>query len=191
MLKAVRISAPERVYSAYPHELSGGMGQRAMIAMMLSPGPDLLIADEPTSALDVTVQMQVLAIIDELVTSRGMGLIFISHDLNLVALVLRSRADHVCGTDRRDLSCQRAASGAPPLHARALGLPAARRPTGIGAAGARPRSGLGAVAHGRRERSDALSPRSVGRVWSRRRPVCGRQSRELRRCGRGMVRPRR
>jgi peptide/nickel transport system ATP-binding protein len=85
MLEAVRIRDPERVYAAYPHELSGGMGQRAMIAMMLAPGPDLLIADEPTSALDVTVQMQVLAILDELVTSRGMGLIFISHDLNLVS----------------------------------------------------------------------------------------------------------
>lgn len=85
MLEAVRIRDPGRVYGAYPHELSGGMGQRAMIAMMLAPDPDLLIADEPTSALDVTVQMQVLAIIDELVSSRGMGLIFISHDLNLVA----------------------------------------------------------------------------------------------------------
>lgn len=84
-LRAVRIRDPERVYRAYPHELSGGMGQRIMIAMMLVPGPDLLIADEPTSALDVTVQMQVLAIIDDLVTQRGMGLIFISHDLNLVA----------------------------------------------------------------------------------------------------------
>jgi peptide/nickel transport system ATP-binding protein len=84
-LHAVRIRNPERVYRAYPHELSGGMGQRIMIAMMLAPGPDLLIADEPTSALDVTVQMQVLAIIDDLVTQRGMGLIFISHDLNLVA----------------------------------------------------------------------------------------------------------
>jgi peptide/nickel transport system ATP-binding protein len=85
MLEAVRIRDPERVYAAYPHQLSGGMGQRAMIAMMLAPDPALLIADEPTSALDVTIQMQVLAIIDELVTSRGMGLIFISHDLNLVA----------------------------------------------------------------------------------------------------------
>jgi peptide/nickel transport system ATP-binding protein len=85
MLAAVRIRDPERVYSAYPHELSGGMGQRAMIAMMLIRDPDLLIADEPTSALDVTVQMQVLAIIDDLVSRRGMGLIFISHDLNLVA----------------------------------------------------------------------------------------------------------
>jgi peptide/nickel transport system ATP-binding protein len=85
MLDAVKIRDPERVYALYPHEVSGGMGQRIMIAMMLIPDPDLLIADEPTSALDVTVQMQVLAILDDLVTKRGMGLIFISHDLNLVA----------------------------------------------------------------------------------------------------------
>jgi peptide/nickel transport system ATP-binding protein len=85
MLRAVRIRDAERVYGAYPHEVSGGMGQRIMIAMMLVPGPDLLIADEPTSALDATVQMQVLAILDDLVTQRGMGLIFISHDLGLVA----------------------------------------------------------------------------------------------------------
>jgi peptide/nickel transport system ATP-binding protein len=84
ILKAVRIRDPERVYNAYPHELSGGMGQRVMTAMMLVTNPLLLIADEPTSALDVTVRMQVLAIIDDLVTQRGMGLIFISHDLNLV-----------------------------------------------------------------------------------------------------------
>jgi peptide/nickel transport system ATP-binding protein len=85
MLAAVRIREPERVWDLYPHEVSGGMGQRIMIAMMLIPEPDLLIADEPTSALDVTVQTQVLAIIDDLVSQRGMGLIFISHDLNLVA----------------------------------------------------------------------------------------------------------
>jgi len=85
MLKAVRIRDPERVMRAFPHEVSGGMGQRIMIAMMLAPDPDILIADEPTSALDVTVQLQVLAILDDLVTQRGMGLIFISHDLPLVA----------------------------------------------------------------------------------------------------------
>ena len=85
MLAAVRIRDPERVYRAYPHEVSGGMGQRIMIAMMLIPDPDLLIADEPTSALDVTVRLQVLAILDDLVTERGMGLIFISHDLRLVS----------------------------------------------------------------------------------------------------------
>lgn len=85
MLEAVQIRDPERVYDTYPHEVSGGMGQRIMIAMMLVPEPDLLIADEPTSALDVTVQMQVLAVMDKLVKEKGMGLIFISHDLNLVA----------------------------------------------------------------------------------------------------------
>ncbi|MDB5526488.1 MAG: peptide transporter ATP-binding protein [Rhizobium sp.] len=85
MLEAVRISDPDRVAGLYPHELSGGMGQRVMIAMMLIPEPDLLIADEPTSALDVSVQKQVLDIIDDLVTRKGMGLIFISHDLNLVS----------------------------------------------------------------------------------------------------------
>lgn len=85
MLEAVSIRDPERVLKAYPHELSGGMGQRIMIAMMLIPEPQILIADEPTSALDVSVQTQVLRIMDRLVAQRGMGLIFISHDLNLVS----------------------------------------------------------------------------------------------------------
>ena len=84
-LEAVQIDDPQRVYKLYPHEVSGGMGQRAMIAMMLIANPELLIADEPTSALDVTVQLQVLAIMDALVIKRGMGLIFISHDLRLVS----------------------------------------------------------------------------------------------------------
>jgi peptide/nickel transport system ATP-binding protein len=85
MLDAVQIRDPKRVFGAYPHELSGGMGQRAMIAMMLMTEPDLLIADEPTSALDVTVQIEVLRILDRLVGDRGMSLIFISHDLRLVS----------------------------------------------------------------------------------------------------------
>lgn len=84
-LEAVQIRDVDRVMAAYPHELSGGMGQRVMIAMMLIPEPDLLIADEPTSALDVTVQAEVLSILDRLVRDRGMGLIFVSHDLRLVA----------------------------------------------------------------------------------------------------------
>jgi peptide/nickel transport system ATP-binding protein len=84
-LAAVQIDDPERVYALHAHEVSGGMGQRAMIAMMLIANPELLIADEPTSALDVTVQLQVLAILDGLVRQRGMGLIFISHDLRLVS----------------------------------------------------------------------------------------------------------
>ncbi|MCV9937535.1 ABC transporter ATP-binding protein [Boseaceae bacterium BT-24-1] len=91
MLEAVQIREPGRVYDLYPHEVSGGMGQRVMIAMMLIAEPEILIADEPTSALDVTVQLQVLKILDDLVTSRGMGLIFISHDLHLV----RSFCDRV------------------------------------------------------------------------------------------------
>ncbi|KQQ60947.1 peptide ABC transporter ATP-binding protein [Rhizobium sp. Leaf311] len=85
MLEAVQIREPERVFGLYPHEVSGGMGQRVMIAMMLVCGPELLIADEPTSALDVTVQLEVLDILDKLVRDRGMGLIFISHDLRLVS----------------------------------------------------------------------------------------------------------
>ena len=85
MLETVQIREPDRVYDLYPHEVSGGMGQRVMIAMMLIAEPELLIADEPTSALDVTVQLDVLAILDQLVAERGMGLIFISHDLRLVS----------------------------------------------------------------------------------------------------------
>lgn len=84
-LVSVQIRDPERVFDLYPHEVSGGMGQRVMIATMLVCGPELLIADEPTSALDVTVQLEVLDILDKLVRDRGMGLIFVSHDLRLVS----------------------------------------------------------------------------------------------------------
>jgi len=84
MLEAVHIRDPQRVYRLYPHEVSGGMGQRIMIAMMLAPSPGLLIADEPTSALDVTVRLEVLAIIDRLLADRHMAFILISHDLELV-----------------------------------------------------------------------------------------------------------
>ena len=85
LMESVRIRNPERVYKLFPHEISGGMGQRIMIAMMLVAGPKLVIADEPTSALDVTVRMEVLSVLDEMVSSRHVGLLFISHDLNLVA----------------------------------------------------------------------------------------------------------
>ncbi|MGJ8527370.1 ABC transporter ATP-binding protein [Maritalea sp.] len=85
MLDVVRIREPEKVYDLYPHQVSGGMGQRIMIAMMLITDPQVMIADEPTSALDVTVQMQVLALLDDMVRERGMGLVLISHDLNLVS----------------------------------------------------------------------------------------------------------
>ena len=91
MLEAVKIRDPQRVFDQYPHQVSGGMGQRVMIAMMLIPEPQMIIADEPTSALDVTVRLQVLAILDDLVAAKGLGLIFITHDLNLV----RSFCDRV------------------------------------------------------------------------------------------------
>ncbi|AOJ07065.1 ABC transporter ATP-binding protein [Burkholderia mayonis] len=83
-LAAVEIRDPARVADAYPHELSGGMGQRVMIAMMVSTGPRLLVADEPTSALDVAVSMQVLAVLDDMIARHRTGLVFISHDLPLV-----------------------------------------------------------------------------------------------------------
>jgi peptide/nickel transport system ATP-binding protein len=84
MLEQVRVRDPHKVYERYPHEVSGGMGQRIMIAMMLIPNPEVVIADEPTSALDVSVRAQVLSVMDDLVGQRDLGLIFISHDLNLV-----------------------------------------------------------------------------------------------------------
>lgn len=85
MLEAVNIRDPQRVFGLYPHEISGGMGQRIMIAMMLIPEPDLIIADEPTSALDVTVRQQVLGVLDALLERRNTGLLFITHDLSLVS----------------------------------------------------------------------------------------------------------
>jgi peptide/nickel transport system ATP-binding protein len=85
LLDQVKIRYARQVASSYAHEVSGGMGQRVMIAMMLAPDPELLIADEPTSALDATVQAEILRLIEELVSERGMGLILISHDLPLVS----------------------------------------------------------------------------------------------------------
>ncbi len=84
MLAKVHIRDPQRVYHLYPHEVSGGMGQRIMIAMMVITHPQVIIADEPTSALDVSVRQQVLSVLQELVEQQEMGLIFVSHDLHLV-----------------------------------------------------------------------------------------------------------
>lgn len=91
MLEAVKIRDVDRAMRAYPHELSGGQRQRVLIAMAIAGRPRVVIADEPTTALDVTVQSQVLALINELRRELGFGLVFVSHDLGLVSRT----ADHV------------------------------------------------------------------------------------------------
>lgn len=87
MLKRVRIPSPERRLKAYPHEMSGGMRQRAMIALALACRPKLLLADEPTTALDATVQIQILLLLRELQQEFGMGMIFVTHDIGVAVEV--------------------------------------------------------------------------------------------------------
>jgi peptide/nickel transport system ATP-binding protein len=85
MLEAVNLPDPEKILAAYPHQISGGQRQRAMIAMALALEPDVLIADEPTTALDVTTQAQILALIRDIQRKKGMGVIFVTHDFGVVA----------------------------------------------------------------------------------------------------------
>ena len=85
MIKLVGIPAPEKVFKSYPHELSGGMRQRVMIAMALACQPSLLICDEPTTALDVTVQAQILQIIGRMKTETGTAVMLITHDMGVVS----------------------------------------------------------------------------------------------------------
>lgn len=88
LLEAVALPEPARIISAYPHEISGGQRQRVAIAMALACRPQLLIADEPTTALDVTTQAEILKLLDRLVRERNMALLFISHDLPVVAKIV-------------------------------------------------------------------------------------------------------
>ncbi|MDO9591914.1 MAG: peptide ABC transporter ATP-binding protein [Firmicutes bacterium HGW-Firmicutes-10] len=97
MLAAVKISNPEEVVNMYPFQLSGGMNQRVMIAMALACQPKLLIADEPTTALDVTIQAQILRLMNELKTEFGASIIFITHDLGVINQMADDVAVMYCG----------------------------------------------------------------------------------------------
>jgi len=137
LLAAVGLPEPQRLLRAYPHQLSGGMRQRVLIAMALAGEPALLVADEPTTALDVTVQAQVLALIRGLVRARGLALILISHDLGVVAATCARVAVMYAGTVVEEAPTAELLDR--PLHPYAAGLIAAvpdlerpdARPAGI------------------------------------------------------------
>jgi len=124
LLRLVRIADPERRLDEYPHQLSGGMRQRVMIAMALACEPDLLIADEPTTALDVTIQAQILELLADLRQRLGMALLLITHDLGVVA----ETCDHVAVMYAGKIVEQAPAAElfARPLHPYTIGLLAAR-----------------------------------------------------------------
>ena len=102
LLAATGLPEPERVLHSYPHQLSGGMQQRVVIAQALATGADLLIADEPTTALDVTIGAQVLALLRSLVQTRGLTILMITHDMDVVAEVCDSATVLYAGTSVED-----------------------------------------------------------------------------------------
>jgi len=120
MLKLVGISSPERRIHDYPHQLSGGMRQRVMIAMALSCEPEILIADEPTTALDVTIQAQILDLLQKLQDELGMSIIIITHDLGVVAEVANEVIVMYCGKIVEQASVEEIF--ARPLHPYTIGL---------------------------------------------------------------------
>jgi oligopeptide/dipeptide ABC transporter ATP-binding protein len=123
LLTSVGLPDAEAALMRYPHELSGGMRQRVLIAMALAGSPKLLVADEPTTALDVTVQGQILRLIAELVATRGLTLILVSHDLGVIGAMCRRVVVMYAGTIVEDAPA--AAIFAKPLHPYAQGLIAA------------------------------------------------------------------
>ncbi|MGY0794165.1 ABC transporter ATP-binding protein [Azospirillum argentinense] len=134
LLERVRIPDPERRFAEYPHRLSGGMRQRVMIAMALAGTPAVLVADEPTTALDVTIQAQILGLIDELRREQGTAVVFITHDLGVVSgyvdrVLVMYAGRKVEERDTRNLF-------ADPRHPYTRGLIAAQPRAGSGAAGA-------------------------------------------------------
>ncbi|WP_374449433.1 ABC transporter ATP-binding protein [Stella sp.] len=141
LLREVSVPDPGRVLDSYPHELSGGLCQRAMIAMMLAGEPALLIADEPTTALDVTVQAQILELLRRLSDRRGMAVMLITHDLGVIAQTCARVAVMYCG---RLVEVGPVASVMrAPRHPYTAGLLASRMSTGR--RGVRPRSIPGTV----------------------------------------------
>ena len=120
MLEGVRIPSAKRRLEAYPHEMSGGMRQRAMIALALSCGPKVLLADEPTTALDATVQIQILLLLRELQREMGMAVIFVTHDIGVAVEISDRIAVMYGGPHRRDRRLAR--RGQAPKHPYTRGL---------------------------------------------------------------------
>jgi oligopeptide/dipeptide ABC transporter ATP-binding protein len=125
----VRIPAPEKRLKAYPHEMSGGMRQRVMIAMALANAPHILIADEPTTALDVTIQAQILTLIRQLQEETGTAMILITHDLGVVAEVAHEVAVCMPGRWSNRAPSRRSSRPAAPLYDRADGIRPVARPS--------------------------------------------------------------